>query len=173
MLIISRKLVNFSAIEDKNKKAKQESQRGEKHRKCLAHGRLPSYNINLTSTLQKKKMRSTFRLLSSEQRTDSPGKFPKQTPHVPLCRHRVIRETAEGLDEPCHFTAKCEQLAHCRRWNPDVWQSPVEGLSLVKHTCQKSSPGQQVIKKISAALEPSYGWYHAYLTANSSVFTKQ
>ena len=28
MLIISRKLVNFGAIEDKNKKAKQESQRG-------------------------------------------------------------------------------------------------------------------------------------------------
>ena len=28
-------------------------------------------------------------------------------------------------------------------------------------------------QKISAALEPSYGWHHACLTGNSSVFTKQ
>ena len=89
---------------------------------------------------------------------------------MPLCRHRVIRETAEGLDEPCHFTAKCEQLAHCRRWNPDAWQSPVEGLSLVKHTCQESSPGQQVIKKYLQLWNlPMDGTMHTWLlTAQSS-----
>lgn len=62
-----------------------------------------------------------------------------------MCRHG--EKTAEGLDDPCRLTAKREQLAHCRRWNPDAWLSQVEGLSLVKHRCQESSPGQQVIKK--------------------------
>ena len=77
--------------------------------------------------------------------------FPQLTPHAlgrgAIVQARRVRKAAEGLDDPCHLTAKREQLAHCRRWNLDAWLSQVEGLSLVKHKFQESSPGQQVIKK--------------------------
>ena len=64
-----------------------------------------------------------------------------------LCRQGEVRKNAKGLDNQCRLTAKQEHLAHCIRWNPHAWQSPVEGLSLVKHSHHESSPGQQVIKK--------------------------
>ena len=64
----------------------------------------------------------------------------------PLCRQGEAQKPAKGL------TAKREQLAHCRSWSAHAWQSTVEGLSLVKHRRQKSSPGQQVIKKMLSNL---------------------
>ena len=53
MLIKSSKLVNFTAIEDKNKKAKQENQRVKAQKKSGSRKTFRVYQVTLTSTLQK------------------------------------------------------------------------------------------------------------------------
>ena len=79
-----------------------------------------------------------------------PANFPNDN-HMcwaegPLYRQGEAQKPAEGAWQ------RIESNLHTAEDGARIWQSTVEGLSLVKHRRQKSSPGQQVIKKMLSNL---------------------
>ena len=62
MLIKSMKLVHFSAVKDKNKEAKQESQRVKTQNRPRSRKTSRLQQITFTSTLQKLKKKNTWQV---------------------------------------------------------------------------------------------------------------